>query len=714
MSSIKHVVVAAFHHKKGAIIEYSYPEISQNDLETKYKFLAQMALPDGAHNFTQDVSYLLLNSSEYAISYYRQINKSELKVITDDVTRNTVQKAVVIIAEKTKQNNFQFGYLSKKLQIISKVYFEEKDFSHTNVLETLYNQIVESSRENKALDKGLFGISVRKLVQTLRHDVLKLFKLLLLEKRIIVIGEKSQQVGNAILALASLFPDLLTSHVLKFNDDKNAVYFDATVPKVEENLPKIDNDQNEEIDEKPMTITPHEFENNLGIRENSNEFDKPAPKRQFEVQDLENDKEIEFSSLGHPLAIFTHGNFILPYTCLADIAKLEKTSKSRIGYIIGTTNDLYRVKWKNFADVLVDLNKNSVEIKSSILKYQVALSNADLRFVDKIVDTSGSASVLKKCDNNLDGNNLIEDDNSPITWEGSDDWIREEFKNYLNNFLAVSKYDFNPELVSDYNPDFLQSWKSNTVNSKIWEKLEKPDLINIKPVHPCHQEVLTAEDVSTATEALNFTTKFIEKEFSDATLKLKYTLKSTTSGRKIEQTVENLNKTTTDSIKTAAQFSNKTISSTLNSIKKLPAYTEPLVSNITSGKITEDIAHYTSDAAENAIISASDIAGKTSKNLISAANTSSKWLSSQIGFLGTKIGEMATTVENKTEGDGDSANKRKSSSFGLQSTFSFASSLGSNITSNIGSLSNTIGLTNKVDEKTEENVFEDEKPKDDN
>jgi Transport protein Avl9 len=71
------------------------------------KILPFLALPDGAHLNQEDYSYFHLVPSNqtnpqtvFGISCNRQISSSQLLVKSDDVTRSTVQKAVVILASK--------------------------------------------------------------------------------------------------------------------------------------------------------------------------------------------------------------------------------------------------------------------------------------------------------------------------------------------------------------------------------------------------------------------------------------------------------------------------------------------------------------------------------------------------------------------------------------------------------------------------------------
>ncbi|VDK42796.1 unnamed protein product [Gongylonema pulchrum] len=77
-----------------------------------------------------DVIYFLLpsldnpNRSVFGISCYRQILAKDLLNKSTDVTRSTVQKSVCVLSRIPL-----FGVLTAKLQLITEVYFNERDFA---------------------------------------------------------------------------------------------------------------------------------------------------------------------------------------------------------------------------------------------------------------------------------------------------------------------------------------------------------------------------------------------------------------------------------------------------------------------------------------------------------------------------------------------------------------------------------------------------------
>ena len=98
-----------------------------------------MALADGAHTSTEDFSYFTLRyagvekndttqsppapaTSLFGISCTRQIDSSELIERPKDVTRSTVQKAVVVIAESPEG----FGMVRERLSVVTKAWFSQR------------------------------------------------------------------------------------------------------------------------------------------------------------------------------------------------------------------------------------------------------------------------------------------------------------------------------------------------------------------------------------------------------------------------------------------------------------------------------------------------------------------------------------------------------------------------------------------------------------
>ncbi|XP_067020333.1 late secretory pathway protein AVL9 homolog isoform X2 [Acropora muricata] len=216
---ILHVCVVGFHHQRGCEVEFTFPPIGKSQdtkLPSEWRFLPFLALPDGAHNCEQDSSYFHLpalstdngsQSTVFGVSFFKQIDSKELKNKMDDVTRRTVQKSVCVLSYLPL-----YGYLKEKIQVATRVYFNEKDFARTEILEQLYRSLNMSVSPSLMEESLLFvGLSAIELLTTFRHRVLVLFKLLLLEKKFMFHGFPVGNLCTQLLSLVSLFPKMLQS-----------------------------------------------------------------------------------------------------------------------------------------------------------------------------------------------------------------------------------------------------------------------------------------------------------------------------------------------------------------------------------------------------------------------------------------------------------------------------------------------------------------------
>ncbi|CAH8438684.1 unnamed protein product [Dicrocoelium dendriticum] len=136
---VVHMCMIGFHHRKGSIIELVYPSFTDCGTNVpngnvivppKWKNLASLALPDGAHNFLSDIVYFTLPSLEntrdtvFGIALYRQIAASALPHYNPDVTRNTVQKSLVVLSRLPL-----FGFIAHHLSVLADALFENGPFT---------------------------------------------------------------------------------------------------------------------------------------------------------------------------------------------------------------------------------------------------------------------------------------------------------------------------------------------------------------------------------------------------------------------------------------------------------------------------------------------------------------------------------------------------------------------------------------------------------
>ncbi|XP_041367751.1 late secretory pathway protein AVL9 homolog [Gigantopelta aegis] len=216
-SPILHVVVIGFHHKKGCQVEYSYPPlisgnaVDSHDLPKEWKHLPSLSLPDGAHNFEKDTVFFHLPARDgqkktvYGISCYRQMDAKDLLNKTADITRSTVQKSVCVLSRLPL-----YGLIEAKLELITHAYFDERDFSKVEILRQIYNNLCDCLTESDLDGCQVFlGLSAREAVHLFKHKIVLLFKLILLERKVLFFGSPVQALSSTLLSVLSLFPGMI-------------------------------------------------------------------------------------------------------------------------------------------------------------------------------------------------------------------------------------------------------------------------------------------------------------------------------------------------------------------------------------------------------------------------------------------------------------------------------------------------------------------------
>ncbi|KAK7793388.1 hypothetical protein R5R35_009268 [Gryllus longicercus] len=553
LNPILHVVVVGFHHKKGCQVEYSFPPLIEgappdsNVCPSGWKYLPTLALPDGSHNFDEDTVYFHLPSltdpkqTVYGISCFRQIPVERLKNRTADMTRGTVQKSVCVLSSLPL-----FGHIQVKMALITHAYFEEGDFSKVSLLHDTYHHLnsclsqIESVRTAPQL---YVGLSVRDLILQFRHKALLLFKLLLLERRLVFYRSPVQPLCATILSLLSLHPGMI-EHGLKesacvkpsrpmspipdFSDG-------ADSPELTESLKGSDEKEKSpdspESPEKKVSVsqTVPEKEPNHDCESGSVPVATEADERWEEVSAHEDRKlppsdslnsllqrdqsisdtvgdanastnmaavaQLSIEQCGVPLPLFTQGYLCHPYLSLPYLDLLSDVNVR--GYVVGATNVLFKQK-KQLADVLVEVEGARVETQEQELRRQLHLTTEDLRFADFVVRHVAE----ERHDVFLDG----------VGWEGGDEWIRAQFRVYLLCLLRTSLLQEGSREIDHFNSNFMAAWKT-THNYKMWVSNDHPGIWDLNPGHPFAGQLSVA----------------------DMKLRLSHTMQNTEGGRKLNQ-----------------------------------------------------------------------------------------------------------------------------------------------------------------------------------
>ena len=226
--------------------------------------------------------------------------------------------------------------------------------------------------------------------------------------------------------------------------------------------------------------------------------------------------------VGLPLRVFGRGNLCHPYLSLSFIDTLSQACVR--GYLIGATNALFKQK-AGVAEVIIDIEKDKVDILDPDLKKALTLTTEDLRFIDHIIK---QVSIENGSDIFLDG----------VGWEGGDEWVRAQFRMYILCLLrTVLNSDQDSTSIYElhrFNSSFVNLWKK-TMNFKLWREhvsSESTDLeafINLPPLHPCSGQL----------------------SINDMRLHLSNTITNTEGGKKVSQAVANTGRAVAGGFSTA-------------------------------------------------------------------------------------------------------------------------------------------------------------------
>lgn len=154
----------------------------------------------------EDFSYFTLlrpatatspDTSLFGISCTRQLDATQLLNRPADVTRSTVQKAVVVIADSPQA----FGMLRERLSIVTKAWFEQREFSDVEILKGLQDSLADEKKRGlmggEEGDANL-GMSLRELVHEFKWQALVLLKACLLQRKVNtvpIVVKKGKQRG---------------------------------------------------------------------------------------------------------------------------------------------------------------------------------------------------------------------------------------------------------------------------------------------------------------------------------------------------------------------------------------------------------------------------------------------------------------------------------------------------------------------------------------
>ncbi|XP_014696570.1 late secretory pathway protein AVL9 homolog isoform X1 [Equus asinus] len=551
---VLHIVVVGFHHKKGCQVEFSYPPLipgeghDSHTLPEEWKYLPFLALPDGAHNYQEDTVFFHLpprngnGATVYGISCYRQIEAKALKVRQADVTRETVQKSVCVLSKLPL-----YGLLQAKLQLITHAYFEEKDFSQISILKELYEHM-NSSLGGTSLEGSqvYLGLSPRDLVLHFRHKVLILFKLILLEKKVLFYISPVNKLVGALMTVLSLFPGMI-EHGLSDSSQyrpRKSMSEDAALQEsnppaddfVSLSAPDLSNANLGNV-KKSMTgnrggdaavkteelLFQIEDDSSKGQEPNdTNQYLKPPsrPSPESSESDWEtlDPSVLEDSTLKEREQVGSEQTNLFPKESVpSDSPPITVQPQANTGQVVLIPGLISGLEEDQYGMPLAIFTKGYLCLPYMALQQHHLLSDVTVRgFV------AGATNILFRQQKHL-SDAIVEVEEAliqihdpelrkllnPTTadlrfadylvrhvtenrddvfldgtgWEGGDEWIRAQFAVYIHALLAATLQLDNEKILSDYGTAFVTAWK-NTHNYRVWNSNKHPALAEINPNHP--------------------------------------------------------------------------------------------------------------------------------------------------------------------------------------------------------------------------------------
>ncbi|KAI1828456.1 hypothetical protein F4861DRAFT_487587 [Xylaria intraflava] len=441
------VAVVDFHHHRGPEVErwFGVPEGQDPAAEWDWTLLPFMALSDGAHASTEDFSYFTLvrpatgdaaATSLFGISCTRQMDAAQLIVRPPDVTRSTVQKAVVVIADTPQF----FGMLRERLSVVTGAWFAQREFSDTEILRRFQDSLADEKERgqlNEEVDRDQYlGMSLRELVREFRWQTLVLLKCCLLQPKMLFFGSRCERLCMMQFSLISLIPGLLRNLQDCAGPDMNS------------------------------------YEKRLS---------RPTSLRTSDRNSL-------LAYMGLPLQIFGQGSLFGPYTPLQQLDLLADFGTK--SYIVGSTNSLLLQQRDRYSDILINLDENTVNITSPSLRSALALSHSDRRWIDfvtqEVNDTWDDSNPQRPKTMGYRGSEEF------IRLQFEEYLLSliscVKYRNYLaqnvgNPKATLSHVDGDPS--HDFGDEWIEYWM-RTENYRLWNKNTDSHLFDIvDPRHPC-------------------------------------------------------------------------------------------------------------------------------------------------------------------------------------------------------------------------------------
>ncbi|KAL5408921.1 hypothetical protein PMIN04_011241 [Paraphaeosphaeria minitans] len=446
------ICVVDFHHARGPEVEqwFGVDEGSADpSVENDWSNLPFMALSDGAHASTEDYSYFTLRRAEtptcpasslFGISCTRQLDASKLIDRPVEVTRSTVQKAVVVVSDSPQY----FGAIKAQLGVVTAAWFAQKDFTDVDILQRFSESLPTLLRNQEGEPDHYFGISLREMIHEFKWQTLVLFKCALLQPKMLFFGSHCERLCMMQFALISLIPGLIR-HLQ-----------DSADPKFNSCETKLVMPTSLKTSQRSSLLT----------------------------------------YMGLPLQLFGKGSLFGPYTPLQQLDVLaDQDTKS---YIVGSTNSLLLQQRDRYSDILINLDEQTVNITSSSLQHALVLSTPDRRWIDFLTqtvhDTWDESNPSRPRDHGYAGSEefiRMQFEEYLLAMLSAVKFKAYQEKN-KDKERIITEHEGDP--AGEFSNNYIHAWMQ-TENYRMWNNFTDSHLFDIvEPKHPCSGG-LSIEDV---------------------------------------------------------------------------------------------------------------------------------------------------------------------------------------------------------------------------
>ncbi|VDC01310.1 unnamed protein product [Peniophora sp. CBMAI 1063] len=431
------IALVDFNHLVGPRIEFSEGDVFED--EEIAKILPFLALPDGAHLSSEDYSYFHLvpvsptPTTVFGISCNRQIATSALLVKEPDMTRSTVQKAVVVLASKPV-----FGPIRDRLGVITEALFEQKDFTDKSIL-SAFHESLEPSLRSQLTESGLYmGTNLQELVRQFRHRTLVLVKALMLQRKLMFYGHPVEKLCTYQYSLVSLFPGLLQT------------LEDSGSPPLASRAAGLSG--------PPSTLKT-------------------------------SDRKSMLQFVGFPLDLFGKNAFFQPYLPLQQLDLIKSQTQS---FLCGSTNSI--VTQSKDIELLVNIETGAIEFRDPKVERICALTAADRKWVDEVVrdvtGEEGARGMQFKGSDDYMRQKFEEYIQAALSSVKYGDFLA---KGQAGGVIIADAGDANAQI--DFNPLWIAEFK-RTNAYEVWNRVTDPMLFDIvEPRHPCGEKPSAIADI---------------------------------------------------------------------------------------------------------------------------------------------------------------------------------------------------------------------------